>query len=185
MNRARVLKTIAFVCLVALACGSAAGDQCFDKAAASAKIAGYSISKVHRWLHEVALKKIEPDTGLYHPDGRFNYQDAWADCYPFLVWAAWLTDIEALNGPVRGALRAEIKHCPKGFFTNPKNTFGGSEYVKDGLIAIVEVTGKDEWFDRMKSIQDDIWANPPIDTKYGKIPSKVTVQALLDQRCFA
>jgi len=137
----------------------------------SAEIAGYTISKVQRWLHEAALKKIEPDTGLYHPDGRFNYQDAWADCYPFLVWAAWLTDLEALNGPVRGALRAEIKHCPKGFFTDPKNTFSGSEYVKDGLIAIVEVTGKDEWFDRMKAVQDEIWVKPTIDTKYGKIPS--------------
>ena len=144
----------------------------FKQADDSAKIAGYSITKVHRWLGEVALKKIEKDTGLYHPDGRFNYQDAWADCYPFLVWAAWLTDIDALNGPVRGALHAEIKHCPKGFFTNPKNTFGGSEYVKDGLIAIIEVTGKDEWFDRMKAIQDEIWAKPTIDTKYGKIPSK-------------
>jgi len=137
----------------------------------SAEIAGYTISKVQRWLHEVALKKIEPDTGLYHPDGNFNYQDAWADCYPFFTWAAWLTDQQALNGPVRGALHAEIKHCPKGFFTDPKNTFGGSEYVKDGLIAIVEVTGKDEWFDRMKAVQDDIWANPTVDTPYGKIPS--------------
>lgn len=137
----------------------------------SAELASVTISKVQRWLHEVALKKIEPDTGLYHPDGNFNYQDAWADCYPFLVWAAWLTDLDALNGPVRGALHAEIKHCKKGFFTDPKNTFGGSEYVKDGLIAIVEVTGKDEWFDRMKAIQDEIWAQPTVDAEYGKIPS--------------
>jgi hypothetical protein len=142
-----------------------------DPLARSAEIAGFTIGKVQRWLHEVALEKIEPDTGLYHPDGNFNYQDAWADCYPFLVWAAWLTDLEALNGPVRGALEAEIKHCPNGFFTDPKNTFGGSEYVKDGLIAIVEVTGKDEWFDRMKAVQDEIWADPTIDTPYGKIPS--------------
>ncbi|MCP4783689.1 MAG: hypothetical protein GY903_10265 [Fuerstiella sp.] len=137
----------------------------------SAEIAGFTISKVQRWLHDVALQKIEPDTGLYHPDGNFNYQDAWADCYPFLVWAAWLTDLEALNGPVRDALHAEIKHCPKGFFTDPENTFGGSEYVKDGLIAIVEITGRDEWFDRMRAVQDEIWANPTIDTPYGKIPS--------------
>jgi hypothetical protein len=137
----------------------------------SAEIAGFTISKVQRWLHQVALKKIEPDTGLYHPDGRFNYQDAWADCYPFLVWAAWLTDTEALNGPVRGALHAEIKHCAKGFFTDPKNTFGGSEYVKDGLIAIVEITGKDEWFERMKGIEEDIWEHARVDTPLGKIPS--------------
>lgn len=153
------------------AVATAAETPAIEQARHSAEIVGNTISKVQRWLHEVALKKIEPDTGLYHPDGNFNYQDAWADCYPFLVWAAWLTDQEALNGPVRDALYAEIKHCPEGFFTDPKNTFGGSEYVKDGLIAIVEVTGKDEWFDRMKAIQDEIWSNPTIDTKYGRIPS--------------
>ena len=66
-----------------------AEDASIQKARESAPIAGYSLSKVQRWLHEAALKKIEPDTGLYHPDGAFNYQDAWADCYPFRVWAAW------------------------------------------------------------------------------------------------
>ena len=151
--------------------GRCAEDTLWQQARESGRIASYSLSKVQRWLHEVALKKIEPDTGLYHPDGRFNYQDAWADCYPFLLWAAWATDQEALDGPIRKALHAEIKHCDKDFFKDPKNAFGGSEYVKDGLIAIVEVTGKDEWFDRMKAIEDDIWSHPTIDTPYGKIPS--------------
>ncbi len=166
-------KLVVLVCLVVCGISAAvsAEEASVAKARASSKIAGYSLSKVHRWLHEVALKKIEPDTGLYHPDGNFNYRDAWADCYPFLCWAAWATDLEALNGPVRGALHAEIKHCPKDYFKDPKNTFGGSEYVKDGLIAIVEATGKDEWFDRMKAIEDEIWSNPTIDTPYGKIPS--------------
>ena len=147
-------------------------EAALRKAAVAAKVAGYSLSKVQRWLHEVALKKIEPDTGLYHPDGAFNYQDAWADCYPFLVWAAWATDPEALNGPVRKALQAEIAHCPDGFFTKPENAYGGSEYVKDGLVAIVEITGKDAWFERMKAIEEAIWKNPRIDTRFGKIPSK-------------
>ncbi len=169
----KALRLILLVCLVIAAMAPAirAEDASLAKARESAKIAGYSLSKVQRWLHEVALKKIEPDTGLYHPDGNFNYQDAWADCYPFLCWAAWATDLEALNGPVRGALHAEIKHCAKDYFKDPKNAYGGSEYVKDGLIAIVEVTGKDEWFDRMKAIEDEIWSNPAIDTPYGKIPS--------------
>ena len=128
---------MAILVLPAAAVAQEAEDPAFGRARKSAEIAGYTISKVQRWLRKVALKKIEPDSGLYHPDGNFNYQDAWADCYPFLVWAAWLTDLDALNGPVRGALHAEIKHCRKGFFTDPKNTYGGSEYVKDGLIAIV------------------------------------------------
>ncbi len=170
----RSMSALLFILLLGKSAPAAptAQDEAFDEARDSARIAGYTISKVQRWLHEVALKKIERDTGLYHPDGHFNYQDAWADCYPFLVWAAWLTNLDAFHGPVRGALYAEMRHCPKGFFKDPKNTFGGSEYVKDGLIAIVEITGKDDWFDRMKAVEDAIWAEPTIDTKYGKIPSK-------------
>ena len=170
----RIAKWLSLVVLLSMGVAVAHGGEeaAVAQARRSAGIAGYSLSKVQRWLHEVALKKIEPDTGLYHPDGRFNYQDAWADCYPFLVWAAWATDLDALNGPVRKALHAEIKHCAKDYFKDPRNAFGGSEYVKDGLIAIVEVTGKDEWFDRMKAIEDDIWSNPTIETPFGKIPSE-------------
>ena len=40
--------------------------------------------------------------------------------------------------------------------------FQASEYVKDGLIAIVEVTGKDEWFERMLAIEaGDVPTGPP------------------------
>lgn len=170
----RVARSLLGICLLFASLAGvvhAAEQQAFDEARRSAALASNTISKLQRWLHEVALKKIEPDTGLYHPDGHFTYQDAWADCYPFLTWAAWLTDLKALDGPVRGALEAEIRHCPEGFFTDPENTFGGSEYVKDGLMAIVEATGKDVWFDRLRSVQEEIWADPTIDTPYGKIPS--------------
>ena len=50
--------------------------------------------------------------------------------------------------------------------------FQASEYVKDGLIAIVEVTGKDEWFERMLAIEEDIWKHARYDTPFGKIPSQ-------------
>jgi len=39
-------------------------EESFKQADKSAEIAGFTISKVQRWLHEVALKRIEPDTGL-------------------------------------------------------------------------------------------------------------------------
>ncbi|NOX54368.1 MAG: hypothetical protein GXP27_07970, partial [Planctomycetes bacterium] len=68
----------------------------FARAARSAKIAGYSISKVQRWLHEKALPLIDPETGLYRADGHWNYRDTAADCYPFLCWAAHLVDRKAL-----------------------------------------------------------------------------------------
>jgi len=162
-------------------------SKCFKQADVSSKIAGYSLSKVKRWLHEVAIKKIDPDTGLYIGDGHWNYRDTAADCYPFLCWAAYVTDIDALNGPIRDVLDAERKLCnhldriPARFDLKKKKKddsvsydtliFGASEYVKDGLIAIVEVTGKADWFHRMKEIEDDVWKHARIETPYGKIPS--------------
>ncbi len=168
--------------------GQDATAKQFEVASDSAEIAGYSLSKVHRWLHEKALKQIEPETKLYRADGNWNYRDTAADCYPFLVWAAYVVDEEALNGPVRDVLHAEIKLCnhldripaPYDFAKKKKvedisydeMVYQASEYVKDGLIAIVEVTGKDEWFARMKGIEEDLWKHARIDTPYGKIPSK-------------
>ena len=164
-----------------------AAEQAFEQAGKSAEIAGYSLSKVHRWLHERALEQIDPATKLYKADGKWNYRDTAADCYPFLVWAAYVVDQEVLDGPVRDILHAEMKLCnhydripvPYDFATNGKMenlkwdevVFQASEYVKDGLIAIVEVTGKDEWFERMKEIEEDLWKYARIDTPYGKIPS--------------
>ena len=66
-------------------------ESTFDEARESAKVAGYSLSEVQRWLHEVALTKIDPETKLYisHPNGSgryrealWRYDDAAADTYP-------------------------------------------------------------------------------------------------------
>ena len=182
---------IVFGCLV-LAAPARAADApgeaaCFQRATRSSAIAGYSLGKVQRWLREVALKQIDPDTGLYVARGQWNYHNTAADCYPFLCWAAYATDREALRGPLRDVLHAEIKLCnhldripaPYDFekkrkvedYPMDRLMFGASEYVKDGLIAIVEVTGKDEWFERMKGIEEDMWKHAQIETPYGKIPS--------------
>ena len=158
----------------------------FQQATNSAAIAGESLTKVHRWLHEIALPKIDPKTGLYLARGDWNYRDTAADCYPFLTWAAWTTDRDALHGPVLAVLEAEQRLCntldripspydPKRGKIIPispeEQVFQASEYVKDGLIAIVEVTGKSPWFDRMQAIQDDIWKHAAIETPFGTIPS--------------
>jgi hypothetical protein len=162
-------------------------NSCFARAAESAHIAGYSISKVQRWLHEKALPMIDPETGLYRADGQWNYHNTAADCYPFLCWAAHLTDRDALMGPIRNVLAAEQALCnhvdriPVSYDWKTKQkvtatsydqlVFGASEYVKDGLIAIVEATGKGPWYERMKGIQEDIWKHARVDTPHGKIPS--------------
>lgn len=166
---------------------AAAEQEAFQTAAASARIASYSISKVQRWLHEKALPLIDEQTGLYRADGRWTYSDTAADCYPFLCWAAHLVDRRALDGPVLKVLEAEQRLCnyldrlPVRFdwqkkakdtsVTYDQLIFGASEYVKDGLIAIVEALGKGPWYERMKGIEEDIWKHARIDTPMGKIPS--------------
>ncbi|MBP34480.1 MAG: hypothetical protein CMP31_02325 [Roseibacillus sp.] len=159
----------------------------FAEASKSAAIAGATLSKVHRWLHETALPRIDAKTGLYIADGRWNYRDTAADCYPFFTWAAWAVDREVLNGPVRAVLHAEQRLCnhldripvpydlrkgQRAALDYEEMVFQASEYVKDGLIAIVEVTGKDEWFERMRAIEDDLWKHARIETPFGKIPSR-------------
>lgn len=167
---------------------TAHAQDAFDQAAESASIAGHSLSKVHRWLHEIALPKIDAKTGLYKAHGKWDYRDTAADCYPFFTWAAFVVDKEVFNGPVRNVLHREIALCnrvkripvPWDFETGAQvenldweeMVFQASEYVKDGLIAIVEATGYDEWFDRMRAIEDDIWSSARVVTPFGNIPSE-------------
>jgi len=188
MFLARIVSGIALVALAAATVASAQGAQdAFGQASDSAVIAGHALDKVHRWLHEVALTKIDAETGLYKADGKWNYRDTAADCYPFFVWAAHVVDRDVLNGPARDVLHREIALCntveripaPWDFGTGApvkdldwnERVFQASEYVKDGLIAIVEATGPDEWFDRMRAIEDDLWATARVETPFGKIPS--------------
>ena len=161
--------------------------ESFQRAQKSARLAGYALGKVQRWLREVALPCQDPETKLLKMRGVWNYSNTAADCYPFLCWAAYVTDIEVLDGPLRDVLHAEMRLCnhldripaPYDFEKGGKVDdpsmdtimFGASEYVKDGLIAIVEITGKDEWFDRMVAIEEDMWKHAHVDTPYGKIPS--------------
>jgi hypothetical protein len=169
----------------------------FARAARSAAIAGYSLSKVQRWLHEKCLPAIDEDTGLYRGQPRrsrygrhadeWNYRDTAADCYPFVVWAAFFTDRKVLDGPMRDILRREQELCNhvdrlpvdydlagKRKLSRPLDAiiFGASEYAKDGLTAIVELTGKDQWYERLKGLVEDIFKHARVETPYGSIPSE-------------
>ncbi|MCH7226348.1 hypothetical protein [Haloferula sp. A504] len=197
---ARTIPLLLFACASSALAGPstppATPDDAIARARASAEIAGRSLSKVQCWLHEKALPKIDPKTGLYisHTSGSgryrsslWNYDDAAADTYPFLFWAAWYTDREKIDGPILGVLEAEQRICnhldriptavnpatlEKQIRSKDDLIFAASEYVKDGLIAIVEVAGRDNpWFERMRAIEDDIWKHADVDTDYGKIPT--------------
>ena len=158
------------------------------RAERSAGYAGIALSKVQRWLHERCLAVRDRRSGLFRPTGReWNYRDTAADCYPFYVWAAFYTDKKVLDTVMLDVLKAERRLCnhldrlpvPYDMDAGRKIVvpldriiFGASEYAKDGLVPIVEITGKDyPWFGRMRELVDDVFKHAPVDTPYGRIPS--------------
>ena len=158
------------------------------RAERSSRYAGIALDKVQRWLHERCLPVRDRRSGLFRATGReWNYRDTAADCYPFYVWAAFYTDRNVLDTVMLDTLEAERRLCnhldrlpvPYDMDAGRKIVapldriiFGASEYAKDGLVPIVEITGKSyPWFDRMRELVDDVFKHAPIDTPYGKIPS--------------
>ena len=118
----------------------------------------------------------------------WNAKDCAADLYPFLVLTAWFTRPELYEGRMQEmlltetALTARIGRLPdtysfskQGFAEARIDTaaimFGGSEYVKDGLMPITELLGVTPWRARMLGIVDDLWRYAPVETRYGRIVS--------------
>ena len=117
----------------------------------------------------------------------WNAQDSAADNYPFMVLTASMLDHDRFEGVLLDMLHTEIlltnrlDNLPDDFdfstqtFRKSKPDlrsliFGGSEYVKDGLIPLTEWLGPSEWADRMIGIQESIWKYISIQTRYGTIP---------------
>jgi len=139
------------------------------------------------------LKHADPKTGLIPQNlnrGRdiWNAKDSAADNYPFMVLTAAMTDRKLFDGRMLDMLRTEMKltsrlgrlpdtwsFSKEGFATARPNlgsiVFGGSEYVKDGLLAVTEWLGPSPWSERMLGIIDEIWARAPVETPRGAIPS--------------
>jgi len=139
------------------------------------------------------LAQADPTTGLIPRNLNrdrdiWNAKDSAADNYPFMVLSAALTDRALFEGRMLEMLRTEtrltsrIDRLPdtwsfsrQAFAADQPNLdsiiFGGSEYVKDGLLPLTEWLGESPWSERMLGIVDDIWKHAPVETPYGKIPS--------------
>ena len=160
----------------------------WDRARRSARYAGIALGKVQRWLRECCLPLRDERSGLFRATGpEWNYRDTAADCYPFYVWASFYTDQEVLDTVMIDVLEAEQRLCnhvdrlPVCYDTDRGEKvvtdfdtmiFGASEYAKDSLVPIVEITGRGyPWFGRMRGIVDDIFKHARHDTPYGNIPS--------------
>ena len=159
----------------------------WDMAARNGELARVGFARSNRSMHGW-LKKRFGKSMLYGDYILPNHQrslvwrpqDAAADCYPFHVLAASLTEQKAFNGPIRDMLKSEIKYTSRDLgddkrilpdwwnikehrFVYPnvdigRVTFGVSEYCKDGLIPISEWLGpKTPWYDRMIQVTDYLW----------------------------
>jgi len=160
----------------------------WERAERSSQYAGIALDKVQRWLREACMPVRDSKSGLFRPTGPvWNYRDTAADCYPFYVWAAFYTDRELLDTVMVETLEAEQRLCnhvdrlPVPYDVDAKQKvpnshdamiFGASEYAKDGLTPIVEITGPESpWFERMQGLIDDIFKHARVETPYGAIPS--------------
>lgn len=186
---------VRIVCLLASLLAmpfAAAGQDWFRQADENGRRANEAFERCHRFV-EGWLKHADPKTGLI-PRNLTKDKDTWnpcdaaADNYPFMVLTAAITDRALCDGRMLDMLRTETKLTPRldripdaysfskqGFRDAKPDVasliFGGSEYVKDGLLPLTEWLGPSPWSARMLGIVDDIWKHAPVRTKYGNIPS--------------
>ncbi len=132
-----------------------------------------SLRFVHGWLNHV-----DKTTGLI-PANLSSSKDIWephnsaADNYAFMVLTSYLLDEDLYEGEMLEMLKTEkeltsrIKSLPdtwsfskKSFLKEepqPANIlFGASEYIKDGLVPLMEYIGHSPWHDRMMEMLDDL-----------------------------
>jgi hypothetical protein len=201
MNWTLVRRTLPLALLASAAFAAAAAPQAtrvhgtseFAQAAANARLANEAFVRSDRLMMDW-LSLADPRTGLLPrmAEGRdrdiWNAKDCAADLYPFLVLTAWYTRpaLFAERMPdillTETALTSRLGRLPdtysfskQGFADARIDTasimFGGSEYVKDGLMPITELLGVTPWRARMLDIVDDLWRYAPIETLFGRIVS--------------
>jgi dienelactone hydrolase len=120
---------------------------------------------------------------------RWTAENSAADLWSFFVQTALVTESAELDDLVRKTLRDEIRlttrldRLPDHYDIDANRfvfdgidigrvIFGSSEYVKDGLLPIVEFGGRTVWFDRARGMLEDIFKNAPIETKFGPLPAE-------------
>ncbi len=139
------------------------------------------------------LARADPRTGLLPQNvrgpGLWTPENSAADLYPFLVLASRFLDRPLFEGRMREILEAEILYTNRldrlpdawsflrrGFLRDEPDLgrilFGASEYVKDGLLPVMDVLGRGPWFERARGLVEDIMKHAPVKTRFGPIPDE-------------
>jgi len=143
-------------------------QEMFEQARQNALQANIAFKKCRQFLDDVKKLKDDDSNFYFFSGDIWLVCDAGADVYPFVVVTAYFLEpsfLPALRQTLHDEIRltSDSKGIPQDFDLKKNQVvprersqviFGASEYCKDGLAAVVEVTGKDEWFLRMKQIMD-------------------------------
>jgi hypothetical protein len=194
--RARVIFSMTLGCMLsagALRAQAPQPDAIFAEAAENGRLANEALVRADRLMMDW-LSVADPRSGLLprmavgQDSDIWNAKDCAADLYPFLVLTAWYTRPALFEGRMHDilltetALTARLGRLPdtysfskQGFAEPAIDTaaimFGGSEYVKDGLMPITELLNAAPWRARMLGIVDDLWRYAPVATPFGRIVS--------------
>lgn len=194
----RILTTAILLALLAVPATPAGDAQ--RNAADSQRAVRLCKRLVHGWLDQA-----DPKTGLIprnlKKDWFWNSRDAAADNFPFFLLTAFITDEYYLKKDTLAMLEQEqrltnrLDRLPDDFLFDRQGfrdgdyklddlIFGASEYAKDGLIPITEWLGPGPWLSRMQGLIEDIWKHAPVDSRFGKLPSRgVEVNGNMLQVC--
>jgi len=135
---------------------------------------------LNAWL---GLKDDDTDLFPWRPwDDEWLTRHVAGDLYPFMFLSAWYTQEESMpllyntlhdEKRISGKMPRDISLKNNSIIpqTNHEMIYGASEYVKDGLIILYEITGEDIWLDRIIDTMDAIIERSEIETTYGNIPS--------------
>jgi hypothetical protein len=172
---------------------AAAPEARFAEAARNGEAAREALVRSRRVML-AWLEHADPVTGLLPRNLQgdadiWNARDAAADLYPFFVLTAWFTDPDLFSGRMQDILLTEAAvtsrvgrladtySFPKGDFERDEIDFaevqfGSAEYMKDGLLPIVEWLGASPWRSRMLGLLDDSWRFASVETAAGTLTSE-------------
>ena len=130
-------------------------------------------------LTKAWLKHADPESGLIPTVLDNQRKDFWevensaADNYPFMVLAAYLLDDSLYQGEMLDILHTEkeltsrVRTLPDTYQFSTKKfkreepdmdwiLFGSAEYIKDGLLPLLEYIGDSPWNSRMMEMLNDL-----------------------------
>jgi rhamnogalacturonyl hydrolase YesR len=137
-----------------------------------------------QYLHPIAApdqSDLESIPAVWSPSNTAS------DLYPFLAIAAYLTDDATYAGSIKTILAREkaLTATPGGLVRDyrldqrraldeplPRLIFNAAEYVKDGLVPLLELTGDPDFLARARELTDAILAASPVSTSAGRLPAE-------------